>query len=215
MTYIITESIDNMKVRKILNPNSTDRLITFLKYFVIVFCITIISYALFKWGNVEKVRVEGNSMLPTLVDKQEINIEKLSIKVGGFKRGQIVVINEKGKLIIKRIIGLSNEKVELKNKQVWIYNEQNQQGVKLNEDYLQFDANQNQYPTCKIPDCSIENENILVGKHELYLLGDNRIDSKDSRSYGPVDKKIVYGILSETDINKHTKYQLPIYYISN
>jgi signal peptidase I len=215
MTYNITESIDSMKVRKILNPNFTDRLISFLKYFVIVFCITIISYALFKWGNVAKVRVEGNSMLPTLVDKQEINIEKLAIKVGGFKRGQIVVINEKGKLIIKRIIGLSNEKVELKNKQVWIYNEQNQQGVKLNEDYLQVDANQNQYPTCKIPDCSIENENILVGKHELYLLGDNRTDSKDSRSYGPVDKKIVYGILSETDINKHTKYQLPIYYISN
>jgi signal peptidase I len=213
MTYTNTESVDSVTIRKTLNPNFTDRLASYLKYFVVVLTIISLGYGIYKWGFVEKVRVEGNSMLPNLLDKQDINIEKFSAKLGNFKRGQIIVIKDRNKLLIKRVIGLGGESIELKNKQVYIYNNQNQQGTKLEENYLGKDANLETYPTCKVPDCREEYDNVKIGKNELYLLGDNRIDSNDSRNYGPINKSIVYGILSETDIVKRTKFELPFYNI--
>jgi signal peptidase I len=211
MTFINTESVDQTTIRKTLNPNPSDRLASFLKYFIIIFCFIALGYGFIKWGITEKLRVEGNSMLPTLVDQQEINIEKFAVKMGNYKRGQIIVISDRGKLLIKRIIALSGETIEFKNKQVWIYNSLKPEGIKLEENYLGKDANQNTYPTCKIPDCREEYEKVVVGKNELYVLGDNRVDSKDSRNYGPINKNVVYGILSEIDINKRTKFQLPNY----
>jgi signal peptidase I len=211
MTFINTESVDQTTIRKTINPNPSDRLASFLKYFIVIFCFIALGYAFIKWGITEKVRVEGNSMLPTLVDQQEINIEKFAVKLGNYKRGQIIVLNDRGKLLIKRVIALSGETIEFKNKQVWIYNSLKPEGIKLEENYLGKDANQNTYPTCKIPDCREEYEKVVVGKSELYVLGDNRVDSKDSRNYGPINKSVVYGILSETDINKRIKFQLPNY----
>jgi signal peptidase I len=215
MTYINSESVDQQTIRQTLTPTRLDHLGAFLKYFVIVFSIISLGYGMIKWGISEKVRVEGNSMIPYLQDQQEVIIEKFVSKFSGFKRGQIIVISDRNKLIIKRVIGLSNETIELKNRNVYIYNNQNQNGIKLEEDYIGQDANQNIYPTCKIPDCRDEYENVKIGSNELYVLGDNRIDSRDSRSYGAIDKGNVIGILSEFDIKNHTKFVLPTYNISN
>jgi signal peptidase I len=215
MTYINSESVDQQTIRQTLTPTRLDHLGSFLKYFVIVFSIISIGYGMIKWGISEKVRVEGNSMIPYLQDQQEVIIEKFVSKFSGFKRGQIIVISDRNKLIIKRVIGLSNETIELKNRNVYIYNNQNQNGIKLEEDYIGKDGNQTIYPTCKIPDCRDEYENVKIGSNELYVMGDNRIDSRDSRSYGAIDKGNVIGILSEIDIKNKTKFVLPTYNISN
>ena len=215
MTYINSESIDKTKVRRTLNPNRLDRIYEFLKYFLIIFSIVSLSYGLLKWGIYEKVRVDGASMVPYLQDQQEVVIEKISAKFLGYKRGQVIVLNDRNKLLIKRVIGLSNETIELKNKKVYIYNNQNQNGALLEESYIGRDANMVQYPTCRIPDCRDEYENVKIGSNEVFVMGDNRIDSKDSRSFGAIEKNNIIGVVKEINIYNKTPFVLPNYNISN
>ena len=76
-------------------------------------------------------KVVGNSMYPTLKDEEIMIINKLKYRIGKINRGEIISLKYADtKYLIKRIIGLPGEMVEIKNSQVLI------NGEKLNEEYL-------------------------------------------------------------------------------
>jgi len=129
--------------------------------------------------------VKGNSMLPTLQDNNILVIEKLTLRFGTIKPGDIVVVRipdmlGKGKTYaIKRVIAIGGQKVEIKDGKVYI------DGKELHEDYI------NGGDTFATGEFS----SMVVPENCIYILGDNRLPgaSKDSRTFGPVEQSRIAG----------------------
>jgi signal peptidase I len=130
---------------------------------------------------VQPVKVEGTSMLPRLHDGERIFVNKL-IYYGlpQLSRGDIIVFwfpDDPSKSYIKRIIGLPGEMVEVRDGRILINN------VELEEPYLdpQRNASRANYPP------------VQVKPHYYFVMGDNRDASSDSRRWGLVPEKYIYG----------------------
>ena len=125
----------------------------------------------------QATRVYGQSMEPNLHTDQRLVVEKLSYNFHEPQRGDIVVlqVSQAGSgLLIKRVIGLPGEKVEIKNGKVHI-NEH-----PLEEPYLSHQSQRDMKAT------------VVPPKH-VFVLGDNRSFSNDSRSFGAVPLDNVIG----------------------
>lgn len=148
--------------------------------------LIIVVFILFGVFAVQPVVVEGTSMLPQLNDGERLLVNKLvyykiqSVSWGHLERGDIVVFwfpKEPDKSYVKRIIGLPGEQVEVREGKVII------DGQQLNEDYLDIEHNQSlpSFPPKK------------VEEHHYFVMGDNRDNSSDSRYWGLVPEKYIYG----------------------
>ena len=148
--------------------------------------LIIVVFILFGVFAVQPVVVEGTSMLPQLNDGERLLVNKLvyykiqSVSWGHLERGDIVVFwfpKEPDKSYVKRIIGLPGEMVELRNGKVII------DGQELAEDYLDTEHNQSlpSFPAKRVED------------HHYFVMGDNRDNSSDSRYWGLVPEKYIYG----------------------
>ena len=148
--------------------------------------LIIVVFILFGVFAVQPVVVEGTSMLPQLNDGERLLVNKLvyykiqSVSWGHLERGDIVVFwfpKEPDKSYVKRIIGLPGEIVEVRNGKVII------DGQELNEDYLDTEHNQSlpTFPAKRVDD------------HHYFVMGDNRDNSSDSRYWGLVPEKYIYG----------------------
>jgi signal peptidase I len=134
---------------------------------------------------VQPVKVEGTSMLPRLHDGERIFVNKLIYYdeyrwAPKIERGDIVVFwfpNDPSKSYIKRVIGLPGEKVEVREGTVFI------NGAVLEEKYL--DPSENSSSASQGP--------VQVNLNYYFVMGDNRDNSSDSRSWGLVPKKYIYG----------------------
>ena len=130
--------------------------------------------------------VKGASMEPNFYDKEYLIIDEISYRFNEIKRGDIVVFRyprNPEEYFIKRIIGLPGEKVQIKDGFVYIYSNKHEFGQKLAEAYLPLSDRT----------YGLNEEMLTLGPSEYYVLGDNRNASKDSRSFGPVDKKFITG----------------------
>ncbi len=118
------------------------------------------------------VKVNGTSMVPTLKEGNILVLNKLD---KSFSKEDIVVINKKveGSTIIKRVIGLPNEKIKCINGTIFINDE------KYDDKYGSGETS--------------DFEEITLGSDEYFVLGDNRTISKDSRSLGPIKEKYIEG----------------------
>lgn len=134
----------------------------------------------------QPVVVEGTSMLPQLHDGERLLVNKLvyynfkSVSWGHISRGDIVVFwypDDPDKSYVKRVIGLPGETVEVRNGVVFI------NGTELKEDYLDEVHNKSlpSFPPKK------------VKEHYYFVMGDNRDNSSDSRYWGLVPEKYIYG----------------------
>jgi len=134
----------------------------------------------------QPVVVEGTSMLPQLHDGERLLVNKLvyykigSVGWGHLQRGDIVVFwypKDPEKSYVKRIIGLPGENVEVRNGIIFI------DGQQLNETYLDTEHNQ------ALPSFAPRK----VDEHYYFVMGDNRDNSSDSRYWGLVPEKYIYG----------------------
>ena len=129
--------------------------------------------------------VVGPSMEPNFYDREYLIIEKVGYRFNSPKRGQVIIFispsNPKDHLI-KRIIGLPEERVLIKRSRIYIYNTQFSQGLELAESsYL-------------APGTTTPGEiDITLKSDEYYVLGDNRNMSLDSRSFGAIKRQDITG----------------------
>lgn len=129
--------------------------------------------------------VSGESMEPTLQHGNQLIVEKLTQRFGKLKHGDIVTLSvpefvpKDHNPIIKRIIGVEGDKVEIKDGKVFV------NGVALKEDY----TNCSFTPRGPVPG----NSSLTVPKGCVYVLGDNRTNSTDSRIFGPVNTGRIKG----------------------
>ncbi len=127
----------------------------------------------------QPVKVEGTSMMPQLVDQERIFINKFVYKFESIQRGDIVVFwypLDPSKSYIKRVIGLPGDGVKISGGRVFV------NGEELSEPYVQpeFLDHQNY-------------QAVRVDADHYYVLGDRRNSSNDSRSWGTVARKYIYG----------------------
>jgi signal peptidase I len=117
-------------------------------------------------------------MEPALRDGQYLLVNKLAYKFSHPRRGDIVVFpspQDRRRVLIKRIVGLPGEEVAIVSGQVYI------NGVALDEPYiLKANANGSWGPR-------------VLGPNEYLVLGDNRDNSNDSRSFGPISEEDIIG----------------------
>ena len=129
----------------------------------------------------QPVKVEGTSMMPGLLDQDRIFINKYTYQLGlgNIERGDLVVFEypfDVSKKYIKRVIGLPGDYVEIYNGRVMV------NGVELNEDYVPADYRDHMSaPKSVIP------------LNHFYVMGDHRSSSNDSRMWGTVERKHIYG----------------------
>jgi signal peptidase I len=141
------------------------------------------SYLLFSRLVVTAVEVKGASMAPTLVAGDRLILNRLTYLHRPPQRGDMVVVRdpETGDMIVKRIVGMPNETVLMKNDQVWI------NGRKLIEPYLAPAAREMIIPF---------NRAVVVPDNCYFVLGDNRPRSVDSRAFGPVRRSDLLGVIN-------------------
>jgi signal peptidase I len=127
---------------------------------------------------VDSFIVKGDSMAPTISDGDYVFVNKISHYFGDFKRGDIIVVKPRSTAskIIKRVIGLPYERIEITENKVWIKNSRQDTGNVLSELYLNLPATP-----------AIGLSTIQLDPKEYFVLGDNRYASIDSRELGPVD----------------------------
>jgi len=127
--------------------------------------------------------VNGTSMQPSFNEGERLVISRLNYLFGEPQRGDIVVFNSPRPLrdnepsLIKRVIGLPGDTVELRNQQVYV------NGTVLQEPYIN--------EPCSASDCS--DEIWELGPEEYFVMGDNRNVSRDSRSFGAVPADNIIG----------------------
>ncbi|HWQ56984.1 MAG TPA: signal peptidase I [Bryobacteraceae bacterium] len=129
----------------------------------------------------QPVKVEGTSMMPALTDQERIFINKFTYRfgIGSIDRGDMVVFwypEDPSKSYIKRVIGIPGDTIEIDRGDVLL------NGKRLEEDYVPEEYRDRQsYPPRLVP------------PHSYFVLGDHRTSSNDSRAWGFVDRKFIYG----------------------
>jgi signal peptidase I len=121
-------------------------------------------------------QVNGSSMEPTLHNGQYLIISKITYWIHPPERGDIIVLhppNDLGEDYIKRVVGLPGERVEVRDGRVWV------NGVALDEPYISAPPD---YPG-----------SWNLGEGEYLVLGDNRSNSSDSHTWGPLEEKDIVG----------------------
>ncbi len=146
--------------------------------------VAIIAFSV-RYFLIEPFIVQGASMEPNFHNLDYLLIEKVDNYLkDDFERGSVVIFHppsSPSQNYIKRIIGLPNEEIFIRNNQVMIQNKEHPQGFILKENYLK--PNTKTEGTIKVK----------LNNDEYYLMGDNRDNSKDSRSFGPVPEKNIIG----------------------
>ncbi|MEK7537186.1 MAG: signal peptidase I [Patescibacteria group bacterium] len=129
--------------------------------------------------------VKGASMEPSFEDGDYLIINEISYRFSEPQRGEVVVFRfpeDPKQFFIKRIIGLPDETVEIKNNEVRILNEEEPLGFRLDEsEYLSPE------------EITEGNLKIKLKKDEYFVLGDNRLFSSDSRRWGILPRRFITG----------------------
>lgn len=127
----------------------------------------------------QPAKVEGTSMMPGLDDQERVFINKFIYRLEPISRGDIVVFRyprDPSKSFIKRVIGVGGDRVRIEDGRVYV------NGRLLEESYVPAEYfDQRSYTDVHVP------------PHFYFVLGDHRNLSNDSRDFGPVDSRFIYG----------------------
>lgn len=163
---------------------------TFKENLLFIFVLLLILIPL-RFFILQPFRVVGSSMEPTFFSDDYLIVEELSYKFENPDRGDVVIFKFEGgenaptpdtgteTFFIKRIIALPGETIVIKDGKVTIKNTTHPEGITLDESYVKFPRDTNETRTLK--------------EDELYVMGDNRDKSYDSRAWGPLKKQDLVG----------------------
>lgn len=187
----------------------------FKKFFIFIWeiikvvVISLVIILPIRYYLIQPFYVKGSSMEPNFHNQDYLIVDEISYRFREPLRGEVVVFRyprQPQEYFIKRIIALPGEKVRIKDGNVTVYNKENPQGLQLKEKYLP-----NDFKTYS------RNEKIInLANDEYFVLGDNRNFSKDSRSFGAVNRSFLVGkVLFRgwplDDIKLFNKNSLPQY----
>lgn len=142
-----------------------------------ILAAVVVCAALLRLFVLQPYAISSNSMEPTLVPGDRILVNRYAYQYSAPTRGDIVVFAypmDTSRTFVKRVIAVEGETVELKGNQVYV------NGALVQEPYLK----QGDYPPFELETIPAEN---------LFVLGDNRRESGDSREWGVLPKSYIIG----------------------
>lgn len=157
-----------------------------VRLLIFVVLLSLLSYFLISHFIMMTVQIKGISMSPTLLDGDRYILFRCPYLWRAPRQGEIVVIRdpEDQGLSIKRIVALPNDMVEIRGDGVYV------NGNKLAEPYLAS------FAAFATGDFRVRPTRL--GPDDYFVLGDNRPRSADSRTYGPVLRKAILGLISKS-----------------
>ena len=132
---------------------------------------------------IQPFNVKGASMQPNFYDSEYLIIDELSFRLRLPERGEVIVFRypqNPREFFIKRVIGLPGETVEVLGGRIVIYNKEHPNGITLIESYLNGALTEGK-------------KKVTLASDEYWVMGDNRGESLDSRSFGPLNKEFFIG----------------------
>lgn len=169
------------------------------QFLLITVTITLGSLFLCSWSEAQKTttyRNPGSAMEPTIMADVNILIQEFGPQNKTIKRGDIVVFpypEDTSKLFVKRVIGIGGDKLEIKDKKVFINDKL------LEEPYVDYKE-----PSV-MPAGTSNRDNmsaIRIPEDSVFVMGDNRDRSFDSRFWGYVKVKDLIGLLVNSPAQK-------------
>ncbi len=165
----------------------------FLRDWLVVIFIALSAALLVRMYVLQQYYISGPSMESTLFENDRVLVNKLSYRLHDIRHGDVIVfdrVTSNGASVahddlIKRVIGLSGDKVEIKSCVVYV------NGAALNEPYLDK-GNLSQVileDRCRQPNMAT----VTVTAGQIFVMGDNRPESFDSRSFGTISESLVVG----------------------
>jgi len=171
-----------------ISPENNKQPNEFLLFIWEVIKITIISLVIIlpiRYFIAQPFFVKGASMEPSYQDGDYLIVDEISYRLTKPKRGDVIVFRfpqDPHQFFIKRIIGLPEETIEIKDNKITIFNQSHPLGFVLDESsYLPPNQQTRGYLKIKLDD------------NEYFVLGDNRLQSSDSRRWGPLNKTFIIG----------------------
>lgn len=175
---------ENKPLQNYSEPSLTSEVLAFLWETIKIVVISLIIILPIRYYIVQPFFVKGASMESNFQDGDYIFVDELSYEMGIPARGDVIIFRypkDQTQFFIKRVIGLPNETVDIKDNKVTIYNALHPEGVVLNETYL--DVGQQTLGTMRIK----------LDDNNYFVLGDNRLRSSDSRTWGVLNKSLITG----------------------
>ncbi len=165
----------------------------FLRDWLVVIFIALSAALLVRMYVLQQYYISGPSMESTLFENDRVLVNKLSYRLHDIRQGDVIVfdrVTSNGASVahddlIKRVIGLSGDKVEIKSCVVYV------NGAALKEPYLDK-GNLSQVileDRCRQPNMA----SVAVTAGQIFVMGDNRPESFDSRSFGTISESLVVG----------------------
>lgn len=139
------------------------------------FLLLVMIIILFKIFIFNFILVKGDSMNPKYKNNDFMFLNKIIYSFKPIRRGEVIVLKYKNNDLIKRIIGLPNDKIKVENGKLYINNKE------YYENYI------NSYTA------SYDFDEIILKDNEYFVMGDNRYNSYDSRNFGTITKNNIIG----------------------
>jgi len=190
-----------------IDDNKTESIKDFVFEMIKVLIVSLIIIVPIRAYVVQPFYVDGASMEPNFHDGEYLIVDEISLRFKQPERGDIVIFHPPTNpkvYYIKRVIGLPNEVVDIKNGEIRVFEQDSPEPLIIDEsqylgnDYLLRPS---------------EKYHLKLGATEYYLLGDNRPNSLDSRRLGAIDFSHMKGkvVLRAFPFDKFTVIKAPTY----
>lgn len=176
--------IANLQKKEEFLPSFTKSFVSFIFEVLKVVIISLAIIIPIRYFLIQPFYVRGASMEPNFHDNEYLIINEISYRFSDPDRGDVVIFREKKDVndyLIKRVIGLPGEKIQILGGEVKIFNDENPEGAVLEENYLEKGI------------FTSGNTTTTLAEEEYFVMGDNRNSSLDSRSFGPIVKDDIVG----------------------
>jgi len=151
--------------------------------------VTVVLFFLIQGFVAQPFQVQQHSMERTFFNGDYLIVDRLSHLWSPYARGQVIVfqppesVADAGKPFIKRVIGVAGDTIDIRDGKVFV------NGVAIDEPYLYRDASGVTEPTDPLSPTSTW----LIPAGQLFVMGDHREQSSDSRAFGPINVSDVIG----------------------
>ncbi len=161
---------------RIESANLSEKRTHLIRELIEILALTLLIFLVIRF-TVQSFRVDGESMQPSLRSEEFVLVDKVTYLFQSPQRGDVIVFHyplDTHRDFIKRIIGLPGDTISTTSARVIV------DGQALHEPYISLPHN-------------FESDTWKLGPNQFFVMGDNRDNSLDSRSWGPLDRNYIIG----------------------